>query len=93
MAESVDALVSNTSGATRAGSTPALGTRLESKDAADDEFAASFFVRKNIKIKEMPNVTPLCKFSLQKLVQSVSKFSTSLELSNLLGSNLDLFLC
>ena len=26
MAESVDALVSNTSGATRAGSTPALGT-------------------------------------------------------------------
>ena len=28
MAESVDALVSNTSGATRAGSTPALGTRL-----------------------------------------------------------------
>ena len=31
MAESVDALVSNTSGATRAGSTPALGTRLESK--------------------------------------------------------------
>ena len=29
MAESVDALVSNTSGATRAGSTPALGTRSE----------------------------------------------------------------
>ena len=28
MAESVDALVSNTSGATRAGSTPALGTFL-----------------------------------------------------------------
>ena len=28
MAESVDALVSNTSGATRAGSTPALGTSL-----------------------------------------------------------------
>ena len=27
MAESVDALVSNTSGATRAGSTPALGTQ------------------------------------------------------------------
>ena len=27
MAESVDALVSNTSGVTRAGSTPALGTR------------------------------------------------------------------
>ena len=30
MAESVDALVSNTSGATRAGSTPALGTFQES---------------------------------------------------------------
>ena len=29
MAESVDALVSNTSGATRAGSTPALGTAKE----------------------------------------------------------------
>ena len=28
MAESVDALVSNTSGATRAGSTPALGTKV-----------------------------------------------------------------
>ena len=28
MAESVDALVSNTSGATRAGSTPALGTQV-----------------------------------------------------------------
>ena len=28
MAESVDALVSNTSGATRAGSTPALGTKI-----------------------------------------------------------------
>ena len=32
MAESVDALVSNTSGATRAGSTPALGTRLKSNE-------------------------------------------------------------
>ena len=35
MAESVDALVSNTSGATRAGSTPALGTRLQSESAVD----------------------------------------------------------
>ena len=33
MAESVDALVSNTSGATRAGSTPALGTRLKKQCA------------------------------------------------------------
>lgn len=31
MAESVDALVSNTSGATRAGSTPALGTGFKAK--------------------------------------------------------------
>ena len=31
MAESVDALVSNTSGETRAGSTPALGTRKRAK--------------------------------------------------------------
>ena len=31
MAESVDALVSNTSGAIRAGSTPALGTRKRAK--------------------------------------------------------------
>ncbi len=31
MAESVDALVSNTSGATRAGSTPALGTKQSTK--------------------------------------------------------------
>ena len=31
MAESVDALVSNTSGAIRAGSTPALGTRKSTK--------------------------------------------------------------
>ena len=31
MAESVDALVSNTSGATRAGSTPALGTAGKAK--------------------------------------------------------------
>ena len=34
MAESVDALVSNTSGATRAGSTPALGTSQDSTTIA-----------------------------------------------------------
>lgn len=33
MAESVDALVSNTSGAIRAGSTPALGTELRTLTA------------------------------------------------------------
>ena len=32
MAESVDALVSNTSGAIRAGSTPALGTKREDRE-------------------------------------------------------------
>ena len=31
MADSVDALVSNTSGAIRAGSTPALGTKIKAK--------------------------------------------------------------
>ena len=41
MAESVDALVSNTSGATRAGSTPALGTEKE-KDFCLSPF--SFFI-------------------------------------------------
>ena len=42
MAESVDALVSNTSGATRPGSTPGLGTSLKSKGAVNQVFAASF---------------------------------------------------
>ena len=45
MAESVDALVSNTSGATRAGSTPALGTRLKSKRAARMSMQHVFYVR------------------------------------------------
>ena len=36
MAESVDALVSNTSGAIRAGSTPALGTKQQLKGQAGD---------------------------------------------------------
>ena len=43
MAESVDALVSNTSGATRAGSTPALGTRLKSRVLQLGRVAALFF--------------------------------------------------
>ena len=42
MAESVDALVSNTSGATRPGSTPGLGTSLKSKSAANQTIAALF---------------------------------------------------
>ncbi len=43
MAESVDALVSNTSGATRAGSTPALGTRLKQQKVLQLLVAAPFF--------------------------------------------------
>ena len=43
MAESVDALVSNTSGATRAGSTPALGTGFKAKVLQDQGLAALFF--------------------------------------------------
>ena len=48
MAESVDALVSNTSGATRAGSTPALGTGFEAKvlqDLSSQHFFSACKVR------------------------------------------------
>ena len=48
MAESVDALVSNTSGATRAGSTPALGTFkykvLRKQSAVSQQLAALLFL-------------------------------------------------
>ena len=44
MAESVDALVSNTSGATHPGSSPGLGTRLQKQSAANNMSAALFFV-------------------------------------------------
>ena len=44
MAESVDALVSNTSGAIRAGSTPALGTELNSVGEFSD---SPFFISPN----------------------------------------------
>ena len=43
MAESVDALVSNTSGATRAGSTPALGTGFEA-NVLQDLSSQHFFI-------------------------------------------------
>ena len=43
MAELVDALVSNTCGATRAGSTPALGTTL-SKKPCKSEICKAFFM-------------------------------------------------
>ena len=42
MAESVDALVSNTSGAIRAGSTPALGTILYKTSLVNQKFTRDF---------------------------------------------------
>ena len=42
MAESVDALVSNTSRETCAGSTPALGTKPKSKSSVNQAFAEDF---------------------------------------------------
>ena len=44
MAESVDALVSNTSGAIRAGSTPALGTESQVKNVSLGFFLCQFFL-------------------------------------------------
>ena len=52
MAESVDALVSNTSGATRAGSTPALGTGFEAKVLQDLSSQHLFCVYINYKREE-----------------------------------------
>ena len=44
MAESVDALVSNTSGATRAGSTPALGTKFSESEVLQVYLQHFFYV-------------------------------------------------
>ena len=45
MAESVDALVSNTSGATHPGSIPGLGTKYQSKSLVNKEFMrVSFYI-------------------------------------------------
>ena len=44
MAESVDALVSNTSGATHPGSIPGLGTKYQSKSLVNKEFMRDFFL-------------------------------------------------
>ena len=66
MAESVDALVSNTSGATHPGSTPGLGTK-------NGEFCSPFFLSK----EEIPDYRYLCnddgwdtipEFFVQRLV-------------------------
>ena len=59
MAESVDALVSNTSGATRAGSTPALGTKSALKVFT---FKALFFLTLNVDytLKRKCMMSPSC---------------------------------
>ena len=75
MAESVDALVSNTSGATRAGSTPALGTKVPrvrlkrrtgSKKATRCKTitysAFSFYKTKDFSSKFSPHFPHRCKF-------------------------------
>ena len=46
MAESVDALVSNTSGAIRAGSTPALGTGKSAKQLSVNAWPILFYIHK-----------------------------------------------
>ena len=46
MAESVDALVSNTSGAIRAGSTPALGTSKSAKQLSVNAWPILFYIHK-----------------------------------------------
>ena len=58
MAESVDALVSNTSGSTRAGSTPALGTLNYSEGVANQVFATLFIFTASKK-RAKSNTTPL----------------------------------
>ena len=60
MAESVDALVSNTSGATRAGSTPALGTssQQEAYKVLPASLAALFYIPigANVCMGKRPNL-------------------------------------
>ncbi len=53
MAESVDALVSNTSGATRAGSTPALGTEGSKREGVPGKGTPSFFFGRREGVKEL----------------------------------------
>ena len=58
MAESVDALVSNTSGATRAGSTPALGTRLQSKECCKIFLRSTLFAEeRNCLFQDSPSLS------------------------------------
>ncbi len=61
VAESVDALVSNTSGAIRAGSTPALGTKQFGKDIVLAELLFSIpFKSLNLQIDIPSEVPPKC---------------------------------
>ena len=66
MAESVDALVSNTSGATRAGSTPALGTKdalaQRKQGAVRQQLTALFYKTKVFLSKFSPHFPHRCKF-------------------------------
>ena len=62
MAESVDALVSNTSGATRAGSTPALGTEEYNKrGSAVRQYLQHFFISPHLPI--FPTFSPPMQIS------------------------------
>ena len=60
MAESVDALVSNTSGATRAGSTPALGTSLTRQTIAKPLIARDLAI---FLFSNFPQFPHICKFT------------------------------
>ena len=62
MAESVDALVSNTSGATRAGSTPALGTLNYSESVANQVFATLFIFTASKKRAKSGTVAKRCGY-------------------------------
>ena len=70
MAESVDALVSNTSGATRAGSTPALGTiqRL-TITRLPSVFLYAYLRRTRATLQICVNALPLACFSIQSTDQ------------------------
>ena len=58
MAESVDALVSNTSGATRAGSTPALATRLRKRKCCNTRLQ-HFFIKSKMILTVMQDGTSI----------------------------------
>ena len=73
MAESVDALVSNTSGATRAGSTPALGTIkykvLQKQSAVSQKLTAFLFYTRFVLVQHWCNNYEFC--SLYSFIHSI----------------------